>query len=60
MAIDRRKEARLEARIPRQVKDVLERAAQLQGPTLTAFITQSALADALLNPQPPNDRLRAA
>ena len=72
---------RLEARVTAEQKDLIERAAALQGRTLTDFVLTSvqnaarraieehhklalsvrdseAFVDALLTPQPVNDRLR--
>lgn len=74
---------RLEARVSAEQKDLLQRAANLQGRTLTEFLVSSAQAEAerviqehdvirlsvrdsqhfaslILDPPPPNDRLRAA
>jgi uncharacterized protein (DUF1778 family) len=75
--------ARLEARISPETKALLQKAADLQGRTLTDFVITSvqaeacrviaqyqtlqlsledskALVDALLDPLPPNDALKAA
>ncbi len=75
--------ARLEARVSLEQKALFERAAALQGQSLTDFVVQSAqaaaeevirnrevitlsardtavLVEALLNPPPPNEALRAA
>ena len=77
------KGSRLEARVSAEQKDLLQRAANLQGRTLTEFLVSSAQAEAervvqehdvirlsvrdsqhfaslILDPPPPNDRLRAA
>jgi uncharacterized protein (DUF1778 family) len=75
--------ARLEARISPETKALLQKAADLEGRTLTDFVVASvqaeacrviekhqmlklsiedseAFVDALLNPLPPNDALKAA
>ena len=77
------KRERLEARVSAEQKALIERAAALQGQSLTDFVVQSAqaaavavirerevlalterdtaaLVEALLNPAPPNEALRAA
>jgi len=77
------RQERLEARIPRAQKRLLERAASLRGTSLTDFVLASAqeaatktikdfamlslcdearkvFVDALMNPPPPNEALRAA
>ena len=77
------RQARLEARVSPEQKALFERAAALQGQSLTDFLVQSALTaaeevirnretitltardtaalvEALLDPPPPNEALRAA
>jgi uncharacterized protein (DUF1778 family) len=81
--VSRGRAERLEARITRDQKALLQRAADLQGRSLTDFVVSSAhdaavrtieemqmirlsaedsraLAEALLNPRKPTERLRAA
>ena len=68
--------ARLEARIPVQVYDLMQRAARLRGLTLTGYLIATAgedaeivrlaredqirFAEALINPPKPNERLARA
>jgi uncharacterized protein (DUF1778 family) len=51
--------ARLEARVPVQVYDQMQRAARLRGMTLTGYLIATA-GEALINPPPPNTRLARA
>lgn len=83
MAAHGRKQERIEARVPPDVKQRIEYAAELQGRSLTDFITAAAderacavieqhqvirlsvedsvaLAEAILNPPPPNAKAVAA
>ena len=67
------RDARLEARVPRETKTLWERAAAVQGRKVTEFVVSSAseaahrtrldritFVEALLNPPAPNERLRKA